>query len=124
IDLLLTAGLIRRGRAGRGRTFEVKTPAERYGSLLERFSSQPVSAPSLFGDNQAAEGSLFIDRLHFLLALAEGRQDLRPWIERWKPEIPQFRAASGYLAKRGREELKPALRKVLGMLEVGPLGFE
>lgn len=125
VDELLGAGLIKRGRVRRGRTFEVKTPAERYTSLLERFSSESVPSSGLFGDLPVGNGSsLFIDRLHFLIALTEGKQDLRPWIERWKPEIPQFRAAADYLLKRGRDELKPSLRKIIGMLEVGPLAFE
>ncbi len=122
---LLLAGLVKRGRAGRGRTYEVKTPTERYTSLLERFKEEVLPAqPAMFpGVGTSDYGSLFIDRMHFLIALAEGQQDLRPWIERWNSEIPQFRAAAEYLLGHPRE-YGGALKKILGMLEVGPLGFQ
>jgi adenine-specific DNA methylase len=126
VDELIEAGLIKRGRVGRGgRTFEVKTPGERFSSLMEKFRNEPPPQPTMFpGAVQANSDSLFIDRLHFLISLAEGKEDLRPWLERWKAEIPQFRAAAEYLLKQRARDLEQPLRKILGMVEVGPLGFE
>jgi hypothetical protein len=126
VDELIEAGLIKRGRVGRGsRTFEVKTPGERFRSLMEKFRDEPPPQPTMFPGAAKTNGdSLFIDRLHFLISLAEGKEDLRPWLERWKAEIPQFRAAAEYLLKQRARNLEQPLRKILGMLEVGPLGFE
>jgi len=127
VDELLEAGLMKKGRAGRGRTFEVKTPSERFSTLLEKFKDEsPVTQNRLFDDQPAPPGngsSLFIDRLHFLIGLAEGRENLRPWIERWGGEIPQIRAACEYLLDR-RKEFAPALKKILTMIDVGSLGFK
>lgn len=127
VEELLEAGLMKKGRAGRGRTFEVKTPSERFSTLLEKFKDEsPVSQNRLFDDQPSAPGngsSLFIDRLHFLIGLAEGKENLKPWIERWRGEIPQIRAACEYLLER-RKEFAPALKKILTMIDVGSLGFK
>jgi hypothetical protein len=127
VDELLEAGLMKKGRAGRGRTFEVKTPSERFSSLLEKFKDElPVSQSRLFADQPSSPGngsSLFIDRLHFLIGLAEGKENLRPWVERWGGEIPQIRAACEYLLER-RKDFAPALKKILTMIDVGSLGFK
>ena len=127
VDELLEAGLMKKGRAGRGRTFEVKTPSERFSMLLEKFKDElPVSQSRLFNGQPSALGngsSLFIDRLHFLIGLAEGKENLRPWIERWGGEIPQIRAACEYLLER-RKDFAPALKKILTMIDVGSLGFK
>ena len=118
---------MKKGRAGRGRTFEVKTPSERFSTLLEKFKDEsPVTQNRLFDDQPSSPGngsSLFIDRLHFLIGLAEGKENLRPWIERWGGEIPQIRAACEYLLER-RKEFAPALKKILTMIDVGSLGLK
>lgn len=127
VNELLEAGLMKKGRAGRGRTFEVKTPSERFSTLLEKFKDEsPVIQSQLFDYQPSVPGSgssLFIDRLHFLIGLAEGKENLRPWIERWGGEIPQIRAACEYLLER-RKEVAPALKKILTMIDVGSLGFK
>ena len=127
IEELLDAGLMKKGRAGRGRTFEVKTPSERFSSLLEKFKDEGPASQTVLFDNQPSAptngSSLFIDRLHFLIGLAEGKESLRPWIERWRGEIPQIRAACEYLLER-RKDFGPALKKILTMIDVGSLGFK
>ncbi len=127
IEELLEAGLMKRGRAGRGRTYEVKTPAERFTALLEKFKDESAVPRTLPFDESSVvteDGkSLFIDRLHFLVGLAEGKENLKPWIERWRGEIPQIRAACEYLLER-RKDFAPALKKILTMIDVGSLGFK
>ena len=126
VEELLEAGLMIRGRMGRGRTYEVKTPLERFPTLLDKFKEVPLPQPGLFGtlSNNALETNhvLFIDRLHFLMGLAEGGENLRPWIESWRGEIPQIRAAIEYLMKL--RDFAPALKKILSMIDVGPLRLE
>jgi len=127
VDELLEADLMKRGRAGRGRTYEVKTPLERFPTLVEKFKGESAAQSGLFADSPNATPdaarTLFIDRLHFLMGLSEGGENLRPWIERWRGEIPQIRAASEYLT-HVRKDFVPALKKILAMIEVQPLGFK
>ena len=127
VEELLEAGLMKRGRAGRGRTYEVKTPSERFSMLLEKFKYELSSSPNLpFEESPIISGngnSLFIDRLHFLIGLAEGKENLKPWIERWRGEIPQIRAACEYLLEH-RKDFAAALKKILTMIDVGSLGFK
>lgn len=125
VDRLLDAGLMKKGRAKRGRTYEVYSPSERFNPLRERFRSvsSPVTGENLFGEDLSAprdRGALLIDKLHFLMGLAEAKEDIGPWISRWGGDLPQLRVAADYLAKR-RGEFAVTLKTVLGRMEVGPL---
>jgi putative DNA methylase len=121
---LIEAGLMIRGRAGRGRTYEVKQPTERLTSLMQRFhDGGPDPQRNLFGEIEyprEKRGTLFIDRVHLLLGLAEAGENILPWLTRFRGEMPQIRATLEYIESRNKS-LAPACRKVLGLVEVGPL---
>lgn len=119
---LMAAGLIIKGRAGRGRTYEVKQPVERFQSLLAKFRAEPSSQPDFFeGGRPKSKGRhYFIDYLHLLMALTEGGEPLMPWLERFRGETPRLRAACGYLATRNKT-FAPVLKKIRDLLDVGPL---
>jgi len=121
---LIEAGLMTKMRAGRGRSYEVKQPAERLPSLMERYRERgDAHQGALFaqaGSGSETGGLLFIDRVHLLLGLAEAGENLIPWLDRFRSETPQIRAALEYLEGQARH-LAPACRKVLDLLEVGPL---
>ncbi|OGG57257.1 MAG: hypothetical protein A3F84_24320, partial [Candidatus Handelsmanbacteria bacterium RIFCSPLOWO2_12_FULL_64_10] len=121
---LIDAGLMIKGRAGRGRSYEVKQPAERLTELMERFGDGATSPQvNLFGEVERPKekrGTLFIDRVHLLLGLVEAGENVVPWLDRFRGDTPQIRAALEYLEARNRG-LAPACRKVLDMMEIGPL---
>jgi adenine-specific DNA methylase len=125
-DDLLRAGLMVKGRAKRGRTFEVKSPAERLAELLKDFQPEQVEAVqmTLFGDSPPASApkrrTLFIDQVHLLLGLAEGGENLMPWLERFSGDRPRIRAACEYLTGKN-PALASACNKVLRLLDPGPL---
>ena len=123
-EALLEAGLIIKGRAKRGRTYEVKSPQERFADLAAKFLvPQPDPQSDLFGNPppERARGKvLFIDRIHFLVGLVEGGENLMPWLERWRGQWPQIRAACEYLAQRQRG-LGAPLQKIRDLMDVGPL---
>jgi len=126
VDRLLEAGLMKRGRAKRGRTYEVYSPLERFKDLAEKFAdrrSLASASGNLFGEDVTAprhSKALLVDKLHFLMGLAEAREDLGPWVSRSSGDLPLLRAAAEYLAKR-QEKFAPVLKRVLGRMEVGPL---
>jgi adenine-specific DNA methylase len=126
VGRLLEAGLMKRGRAKRGRTYEVYSPFERYKDLAEKFRDRQSLASAtgnLFGEDVGAprhSKAFLMDKLHFLMGLAQEKEDLGPWISRWSGDLPQLRAAAEYLAKR-QEKFAPVLKRVLGRMEVGPL---
>jgi putative DNA methylase len=122
-DDLLKAGLIIKGRAKRGRTYEVKQPSQRFRELKEKFDlNGGVYQSTLFADGMpVTNGKVsFIDHVHFLIGLAEGGDDLRPWMERFRGLTPQIRAACEWMLGRN-PSLDPALRKILGWLDPGSL---
>jgi len=118
---LLKAGLIIKGRAKRGRTYEVKQPGQRFRELKEKFEHYGASTqPSLYEDAVTNGNIAFIDYVHFLMGLAETGEDLRPWMERFRGMTPQIRAACEYMLGRN-PTLEPAIRKILGWLDPGSL---
>ena len=125
-DELLQAGLIKKGRTGRGRHFEIKSPAERFSEIQHRLGEESgQSQTALPGMEEAvatgsASGLPFIDHVHFLIALVDGGENLRPWMERFRGMTPQIRAACEYLrAKQPR--FADACGKILKFIEVTPL---
>jgi len=123
IDVLRNAGLIIKGRTGRGRTYEVRSPRERYNELWETFgdAGAPVQR-TLFGEEVSRNRGrvLFIDKIHFLMSVAEGGENLMPWLQRFRGDGPQIKAACEYLSERRRDWV-PALKKILNLMDLGPL---
>jgi hypothetical protein len=121
---LIEAGLMIKMRAGRGRSYEVKQPKDRLVSLMEKFQNGPaIPQVNLFGEIERPKekrGTLFIDRVHLLLGLVDAGENLLPWLESFRGETPQIRAALEYIESRNKS-LAPACRKILNLLEVGPL---
>jgi len=99
---LKKAGLIVRGRTGRGRTDEVKQPTERLNALLEKLKAPEIPGGiqgTLFddvGDPVVREVRL-VDLVHLLIGLAEGGQSVAPWLERFSWERPRVRAALRFI---------------------------
>jgi putative DNA methylase len=122
-DDLIAAGLMIKGRAKRGRTYEVKQPAERYRELQEKFEQNGATPQAnLFGDELPLVGQRirFIDYVHFLMGLVEAGENVLPWLERFRGQTPQLRAACEYLRQRNAE-FAPILQKILGLIDPGPL---
>jgi len=123
IDVLRNAGLIIKGRTGRGRTYEVRSPRERHNELWEKFGDAggPVQH-TLFGEEVSRNQRrvLFIDKVHFLMGVAEGGENLMPWLQRFRGDAPQIKAACEYLSER-RREWGPTLKKILNLMDLGPL---
>jgi putative DNA methylase len=125
-DELLRVGLVKKGRIGRGRHFEIKSPAERFDGIQHRLSEESGQVqPALPGMEEAvaadAGGKLpFIDHVHFLIALVDGGENLRPWMERFRGKTPQIRAACEYLREK-QPRFADACGKILKFIEVTPL---
>ncbi len=123
-DELIAAGLMIKGRAKRGRTYEVKQPAERYRDLLEKFQhSGRTLQTSLFNNTLQSPTNhklIFIDHVHFLMGLVEAGENVLPWLDRFRGLTPQIRAACEYLRQRN-PAFAPMIQKILGLMDPGPL---
>jgi len=122
-DSLIKAGIMIKGRAGRGRSYEVKQPLERFHALLEKFNPPKQEQQSLFGElnpQKTKSKVYFIDYVHLLMALAEGGENVVPWLERFRGETPRLRAACEYLMSRNKG-FTSSLKKILGLIDIGPL---
>jgi len=119
---LIEAGLIIKGRAGRGRTYEVKQPTERFQQLEAKFRVERAPQLDLIEDGRPkAKGRVyFIDYVHFLMALAEAGENLTPWLDRFRGEYPRLRAACEYLAVRNKG-FTATLKRIQDLLEPSPL---
>ncbi|MBE9570569.1 MAG: DUF1156 domain-containing protein [Proteobacteria bacterium] len=120
-EVLIKAGVIRKGRAKRGRTYEVKLPVERYKDLTKLFKSKSKSLDQLllFPDLEEAkfDNVALIDVLHYLMGLAEAGENLVPWLNEFKPIIPNIRVSFEYLLDKNPTFQGP-VNKVLSIIEV------
>jgi putative DNA methylase len=120
-EVLIKAGVIRRGRAKRGRTYEVKLPVERYKDLTKLFKSKSRSLDQLllFPDLEEAkfDNAALVDVLHYLMGLAEAGENLLPWLNQFKPIIPNIRVSFEYLLDKNPTFQSP-VKKVLNIIEV------
>ncbi len=120
-EVLIKAGVMRKGRAKRGRTYEVKTPDERYHDLQKLFAAKlnSVSQLSLFPEMEEArfDRVALVDGLHFLMGLAEAQENLMPWLTECRSILPQIRVALEYLREKNPTFQTPAGR-ILSLIEV------
>ena len=117
---LMDRDLMIKGRAKRGRTYEVKSPIERLDMLKKKFGVEVVDAQATLFDEDlttiTVPGVIFIDYVHFLLGLAETGESVLEWLEKFRGKRPQIWAALEYLAKRNRTFLEP-VRKIMGLMD-------
>jgi hypothetical protein len=125
LDDLKEAGLVVRGRTGRGRTYEVKQPAQRLGELLAQY--QPglklrVTQGELFtseGETILYDISL-VDLVHLVIGLAQAGESVVPWLERFAGLRGQLGAALRYV-RDIRGDWKEPIDRVLALIEGVPL---
>ena len=120
-EVLIKAGVMRKGRAKRGRTYEVKLPVERYKDLTKLFKSKSKTLDqlSLFPELEEArfDNVALVDVLHYLMGLAEAGENLVPWLNEFKPVIPNIRVSFEYLLDKNPTFQGP-INKALNIIEV------
>jgi len=120
-DVLIKAGVIRKGRAKRGRTYEVKLPVERYKDLTKLFKSKFKSLDQLLLFPELEEAKFdnvaLVDALHYLMGLAETGENLVPWLNQFRPIMPNIRVSFEYLLEKNPTFQEP-VNKVLSVIEV------
>jgi hypothetical protein len=125
VDDLKDVGLVVRGRTGRGRTYEVKQPAQRLGELLAKY--QPgLKLRVTQGELFTSEGqSIFydiplVDLVHLVIGLAQAGESVVPWLERFAGLRSQLGSALRYV-RDIRADWKESIDRVLALIEGAPL---
>jgi len=124
-DDLKNAGLIIKGRTGRGRFFKIKQPTERLNSLKERISHPGPRPP---GEGRVRDKEPLpvafdmplVDLVHLLIAAAWAGESVAPWLERFSHLRPKVRAALRYVRDR-RTDWKEYIDRVLNLIDGAPL---
>ena len=121
---LRKAGLIIRGRAGRGRTYEVKQPLDRLEDARKRLQKayEQTAQSVLFQDDPALATATvpLVDLLHALIALADAGEPVLPWLERFPGRQAAVRAGLRFLRDE-RADWSAAIDRVLAIIEGAPL---
>ena len=121
---LRRAGLIIRGRTGRGRTYEVKQPLDRLEEARKRLQKayEQTAQSVLFQDDPApaAATAPLVDLLHALIALADAGEPVLPWLERFPGRRAALRAGLRFLRDE-RADWSAAIDRVLAVIEGAPL---
>ncbi len=125
VDDLKDAGLLVRGRTGRGRTYEVKQPAERLNELIRRYQPgltvRPGQAELFTGEGEAVAYDLpLVDLLHVVIGLAAAGESVVPWLERFAGMRRELRAALAFVREL-RADWKEPIDRVLALIEGAPL---
>jgi putative DNA methylase len=125
LDDLKEAGLVVRGRTGRGRTYEVKQPGQRLGELLAQY--QPgLKLRTTQGELFTSEGQTIfydiplVDLIHLVIGLAQAGESVVPWLERYAGLRNQLAAALRYV-RDIRADWKEPIGRVLALIEGAPL---
>jgi adenine-specific DNA methylase len=120
-ESLIKAGVIRKGRAKRGRTYEVKLPDERYKDLQKFFLGAKKSAGQLLLFPELEEAKFdrvpLVDVIHFLMGLVGVSENVVPWLNDFQPITPQIRVALEYMREKNPTFQEP-IGKVLTLIEV------
>ena len=122
IDDIKDAGLVIRGRTGRGRTYEVKQPQERLEAALEalaKVSARQVQT-KLFGEAGLPEGLVMADLWQALIARANAGESVLDLLERFKPQWPEISAGLRY-CRQARSDWEQPIDRVLAVMEGVPL---
>ena len=118
------AGLIIRGRTGRGRTYEVKQPRERLETLLEKMREtvSPTAQAALFdtGSTLNNDGTPLVDLLHLLIALADAGESVLSWVERFDARRAEILAGLRFV-RNLRSDWAAAIDRVIAVMEGAPL---
>ena len=120
-EALIKAGVIRKGRAKRGRTYEVKLPDERYKELQKLFLStrKTIDQKFLFPEMEETKFDRIplVDALHYLMGLAVVSENIVPWLNEFRPIVPQIRVSFEYMREKNPTFREP-INKVLSLIEV------
>lgn len=121
IDALMKDGVMRKGRAKRGRTYEVKQPDERYKDLQVLFKKDTKNFHQLKlfpeMEEERFDNVALVDIIHYLMGLANASENLMEWLNEFKLVVPQVRVALEYLKKRNPTFQIP-IQKILSLIEV------
>jgi hypothetical protein len=121
VDALMKAGVMRKGRAKRGRTYEVKHPDERYDDLQDVFKKKKKAYNMDFLFPQMEEEKFdnvaLVDIIHYLMGLADKSENVIPWLTEFQRVMPQVRVAVEYLKGRNPTFQAP-IDKILSLIEV------
>jgi adenine-specific DNA methylase len=125
VEDLKKAGLVIKGRTGRGRYFKVKQPQERLNFLKE--AMEPALAPEreqmvLFDEmyRPVIRAVRLVDLVHLLIGLAWAGESVAPWLERYSDLRPKLRAALHYVRDH-RKDWREYTDRVLSLIEGMPL---
>ena len=120
ISVFKDHGLVIKGRQKRGRSFEVKLPVERVNDLKSKFHDNISLQSELFSTEPSATllpGTIFVDYVHYLIALADLGENVIPWLQKFSGMRPQIRAALEYLRDHPKVSFKDSVKKVLGLMD-------
>jgi hypothetical protein len=125
VEDLKKAGLIVKGRTGRGRYFKVKQPDERLNELKEKLEPSLTWAAkqrALFDEmnRPVVHAVSLVDLVHLLIGLARAGESVAPWLERFSHMRPKTRAALRFARER-RRDWADYIDRVLTLVEGEPL---
>lgn len=125
VEDLKDAGLMVRGRTGRGRTYEVKQPAQRLAELLTQYRPglklRSAQAELFTSEGEAIFYDIpLVELIHLVLGLAAAGESVVPWLERFAGLRRQLRAALRFV-RDIRADWREPIDRVSALIDGAPL---
>jgi hypothetical protein len=124
VEDLKRAGLVTRGRTGRGRSYTVKQPRDRLEEVLKRLNRawDESAQGALFADDtgRGVKAVALVDLLHGLIALADSGESVLPVLERFRSRQVEILAGLRF-AREARPDWVGPIDRVVAIIEGAPL---
>jgi putative DNA methylase len=122
IEDVKNAGLVVRGRTGRGRTYEVKQPEARLEAAAEALGTVNArqAQTKLFDDAGRPRDLMMVDLWQALIALASAGESVLDLLEQFRAQWPEIAAGLRY-CRTARSDWERPIARVLAIMEGAPL---
>ncbi|MGQ0652823.1 MAG: DUF1156 domain-containing protein [Betaproteobacteria bacterium] len=122
IEDVKNAGLVVRGRTGRGRTYEVKQPEARLEAAMDALGTVNArqAQTKLFDDAGRPRDLMMVDLWQALIALASAGESVLDLLEQFRAQWPEIAAGLRY-CRTARSDWERPIARVLAIMEGAPL---
>ena len=122
VEDVKNAGLVVRGRTGRGRTYEVKQPEDRLQAAMDALTTVNArqAQTRLFDEAGRPRDLMMVDLWHALIALASAGESVLDLLERFRAQWPEIAAGLRY-CRAVRSDWERPISRVLAVMEGAPL---
>lgn len=121
VEKIIAAGIMTKGRAKRGRTYEVKHPSDRYAALKKYFNTKLEKSRqlSLFPEfeEERFQDIMLVDIIHFLMGAVMNNESIAAYLKEFEKVQSNVKTALQYLKQKNPTFTEP-IDRILNLMEI------